>query len=171
MPNRPRRATGPRSGSPEEVWGFLAGVEHQLAERRRAGTPEPEWEAQVRRARDSAEAGDWLYAERVLDEVDRHLGETEREEQLREFPRGLVDYVPVGDAGTPTPEEEDSLANRLVLAGRLLELRRSEGFETSPWSAQLLEAETAYRAGDRKAAKNLVDGVIGGLERLDEKRP
>ena len=120
------------------------------------------------RARACADAGDWEEAERILHRVDRHLRETQPEERLREFPRGLVGYVPDGDPGEPTPEEEDSLFNRVALAGRLLDVRRASGFDVSRPTARLREAEAALRSGDRRRAREECDAVFGYLERLGE---
>jgi hypothetical protein len=155
---------------PDELWGFLTSVEHRLAARRRAGHAEPEWEAKARRARTFAEAGRWSQAERLMRTVDAHLRSTEPEAELREFPRGLVGYVPQGERGAPTPEEEDALRNRVAIASRLLDLRRGEGYDvTEPWR-ELRDAEAALRAGDRRTARQRCDAALGALERLERPR-
>lgn len=94
------------------------------------------------------------------------------EGEVSQWPRGLVDYVPSGapDAGVP-PEEEERTAQRLRLAGRLIDLLRAQGEDDPSWMVRLQEAEHAYRAGDRARASRAVDALLGELgERADRAR-
>jgi hypothetical protein len=148
----------------------LASIEHRLEARRKAGFPEPEWEARARHARAEADSGRWVDAEGTMREIDGHLRATEPERELQEFPRGLVGYVPVGERGAPVEEEEDPVANRLALASRLLTVKQSEGWDVSDALESLQEAQAAYRAGDKRNAQRLCEAAVHRLERVGDRR-
>jgi hypothetical protein len=92
--------------------------------------------------------------------------------EVQQWPRGLVGYVVSGppDAGPP-PEEEERTAQRIRLAGRLIDLLRAHGEDDPTWLTRLREAERAYRAGDRARASRIVDELLGDLgERAERAR-
>jgi hypothetical protein len=90
------------------------------------------------------------------------------EGEVTQWPRGLEGYVPKGPADeTPSPEEDRTL-NRIRLASRLVALLASQGRVVDEEMAALREAESAYRAGDRRAAASRVDSL---LALLDENAP
>jgi hypothetical protein len=88
------------------------------------------------------------------------------EGEVTEWPRGLVDYLPSGaPEGTPSPEEDRDL-NRLRLASRLLGFARARGLAVDSAVATLREADRAFREGDRKRGRELVNVVLSEVERL-----
>ncbi len=92
--------------------------------------------------------------------------------EVHQWPRGLVGYVPSGpaDAGPPS-EEEERTAQRIRLAGRLIDLLHAHGEDDPTWLTRLREAERAYRMGDRDGATRCVDELLGDLgERADRAR-
>ncbi len=153
-----------RSGSPidpDELAGYLEGVRHRVA-----GSPPDRrlsWARQLRAAEAAFARGDRAEAEERLAALDDQMVGDEPE--LSEFPRGLVGYVPVGDTGTPRPEEEDPLPNRLTLLGRLAMVEQSRGRDVRQALAQLKEAHAALSVGDRATARRIADEVHSDLER------
>jgi hypothetical protein len=165
--SRPRRA---RADPPQrdEVEGFLDGVAHRVASA--PSDHRASWGAELARARRLLASGDLVGTAAVLTALDQVIDAYEGEPELAQFPRGLVGYLPVGDRGHPTPVEDEPIANRLKLLGRLLEVRRSEGRNVDGPLATLREAELAYRSGDRTAARRLGDEAHRTLEREDDAR-
>jgi hypothetical protein len=165
------RRRAKRSGTPidpDELAGYLEGVRHRVAE----SPPDrrPSWARQLRAAEAALARGDRTEAEERLAALDDQMvGE---EPELSEFPRGLVGVVPVGEVGSPRPEEEDPVPNRLILLGRLAMLQHSRGREIGPALARLKVAHEALRAGDRGTARRIADEVQNDLERgPDPARP
>ncbi len=154
----------PRPVRPAEVEGFLEGVRHRLKRRREAGTPDVDAERLFEEAQAATRRGDWPLAEERLHAADARLDAAEPERALSEWPRGLVGYVPRGEVGVPPEREEEPIANRLLLVHRLLEVRRSEGWNVEALYRLLAAAEEAYRAGDRARARALGDEVHRRLE-------
>ncbi|HEY6239017.1 MAG TPA: hypothetical protein VIZ68_07530 [Thermoplasmata archaeon] len=146
----------------EDVEGFLEGVAYRVQNFRGAGRPG--LESELARARSAVDASDLANGESILLAIDRRLDGLEGERELAEFPRGLVDYVAVGDRGHPTPNEEDPLANRIRLVGRLLDLRRSQGRDVAGATRTIREAEAALGRGDRGAARSLCDAAHTAAE-------
>ena len=128
----------------------------------------PEWERRLREGEAAIGRGDLASAERLLVGLDEAIDGTREEPELHEFPRDLIGYVPTGERGAPTPEEEEPLSNRLLLVGRLVEVRRSEGRRVDGWVATLSAAREALRAGDRATARRLCDEVHARVEAADE---
>ena len=154
-----------RAGAPDrdEVEGFLAGVDHRLL-----SVSEPERSvlvADATAARAAFRSGDLVTAESILLALEERLDELEGEPELSEFPRGLVGYVPIGDRGHATPLEEDPLSNRLLLVGRLRDVVAAEGRDVAEAGELLRQARAAFDAGDRLAARGLVDRAHALLER------
>jgi len=147
----------PSGASPqrEDVEGFLEGVSYRVAQQPAdvRGELVPEIARAVAALRDS----DLTTAETILLAADRRMDEVEGERELAEFPRGLVDYVPIGDRGRPTPNDDDPLANRIRLVGRLLDVRRSQGRDVDAATETIRSAEAALARGDRGAARSLCD--------------
>lgn len=86
------------------------------------------------------------------------------EGEVTEWPRGLVDYLPKGEPdAVPSPEEDRDL-NRLRLASRLLGFARAKGLPVEGAVARLHRADRAFRHGDRKAGREIVDEVIAEVE-------
>jgi hypothetical protein len=158
------RTRRPRPGPPsaEEVEGFLDGltlrVDHSPTEERTRHLPA------LAEARGHLAQGHLVEAEALLVGIDRALDESEGEPELSEFPRGLVSYVPTGDRGLPTSDEEEPTANRIRLVARLIEVRRSEGRAVESWVGALRAAQDAYADGDRKRARRLCDAVLSDVE-------
>ena len=100
-------------------------------------------------------------------------GAVHRDEgEVSQWPRGLVGYVPSGtaDAGPPS-EEEERTAQRIRLAGRLIDLLHARGEEDPSWLLRLREIERLYRAGERGRATREVDELLGELgERAEHVR-
>jgi hypothetical protein len=156
-----------------EIEGFLRGVEHRLRARQGAGPPEEPSETELTEARAAIRRADWSRAEALLRTIDERLESTEPEDALREWPRGLVAFRGPGEASPPS-EYDDPIANRLVLVARLLEIRRSQGWDVAEMTRTLHAADRALRAGDRARAKALGDQVHaeldGGTARRDPLR-
>jgi len=92
------------------------------------------------------------------------------EGEVTEWPRGLVDYLPIGPPEqSPSPEEDRDL-NRLRLASRLLGFARAEGLPVDEFVRRLREADRALREGNRVAGRRLVDEVIAEVEALVDRR-
>jgi hypothetical protein len=87
------------------------------------------------------------------------------EGEVTQWPRGLTGYVSKGPAEETPSADEDRVANRLKLAGRLIAVLRSQGHEVDPWIRRLREAEAALRSGDRAGAVAHLDRLLGDLER------
>ena len=158
------RSPRPRATLPgrEEVEGFLEGVTLRLAhasseDRARHGPTLAE-------AKHCLNRGQLVEAEALLVAVDSALEAAEGEPELSEFPRGLVGYVPTGDRGHPTPEDEEPVANRIRLLARLIDVRRSEGRDVARWVRALGEARAAYDAGDRPGARRRCDAILREVE-------
>jgi hypothetical protein len=146
----------------EDVEGFLEGVDYRVRQFR--GAERPELDSDLARARSAVDAADLATGEAILLAIDRRIDGLEGERELAEFPRGLVDYVAVGDRGHPTPNEEDPLANRIRLVGRLLDVRRSQGRDVGGATRTIREAEAALGRGDRGAARSLCDAAHAAAE-------
>jgi hypothetical protein len=169
-----RRRSGPRGGSdgpdPSELEGFLTGVRHRLAARRAEGEPLPALESEVDRAARAFGAGDLPRAETALLAIADQLDALEPDPELREHPRGLVRYD-ADDRGVPTPEEDDAVRNRLLLAARLVAVAASEGLDVSSVVARLRRAHDALEEGDRARAVVLGDGALDEIDRMRRGRP
>ena len=88
------------------------------------------------------------------------------EGEVTEWPRGLVDYTPTGEAeGAPSPDE-DRDRNRLRLASRLLGVARAHGHSVDASVARLHVADQAFRDGDRAKGRRIVEDVIHEVETL-----
>jgi hypothetical protein len=87
------------------------------------------------------------------------------EGEVTQWPRGLVDYVPKGAPETTPSPEEDRTRNRLLIAARLLSLLRSRGENVDREVADLARAERAFVQGDRRRATELVERLLGELDR------
>jgi hypothetical protein len=164
---RPRSIRDPGTqddGRTEELEGFSIGIAHRLRLLRDQGSANIQGERELARARGLLAADDALAARAILERLDSELRKARPESELREFPRGLVDYTPTGDRGVPVPRDDEPIANRLVLVERLLDLRRSQGADVENWSRELTAAEAAYRAGDRPRAREICDRVHAALD-------
>ncbi|MGA7922529.1 MAG: hypothetical protein WCA77_00935 [Thermoplasmata archaeon] len=148
----------------DELAGYAEGLAHQLADQRTKGTPDESGERELLRWRHALAVGDLRQAAEGLTRLDERLRAGRSELALREFPRGLTDYVPRGSRGMPGGREDDSLGNRLLIAGRLLTVRRSQGVELTGTEMRLREAEGAYAAGDMNRARDLCHRVLSELE-------
>jgi hypothetical protein len=150
-----------RSGAPHpaEVEGFLQGVAHRLTE-----TPDPEAARLVDDARAAIRAGAWARAADRLEAASARLDALVPEDRLREWPRGLVEYVSTRPLGGPPGREEDPVANRLLLVQRLLAVRRADGIPVDDLVPPLADAEAAVRRGDATTARRLVDEVHRQLD-------
>ena len=153
----------------EELEGLLEGIRHRL--RQRPQPPPAGLATRLDEGEQALGAGDLLTAERALVEVDERLDQEEEEVELTEIPRGLVDYEPIGSRGAPVSREEDSVANRILLVQRLLDIRRAQGYEVAGLVAQLGRADEAYSAGDRIEARRLCDEVHSQLDEMGRRRP
>lgn len=86
------------------------------------------------------------------------------EGEVTEWPAGLVDYVPK-DAPEAIPSPEESRTrNRILLAGRLLGVLRSQGENVDREVAELAAAEQAFAEGDRPQASERVEHLLGELD-------
>jgi len=164
--NLSRGSRDRRTPRAEELEGFLAGLEFDLARLRREGTPDPTSERRLAQARRHLEKGELKEAERELQRIDERRRRRRSEVELIEIPRDLVSYVPKGERGSPPDRSEDPLANRLVLLGRLLRVRAAHGIDVESLIPELQAAEEAYRRGDRAKARSLADDVHAQLEDL-----
>jgi hypothetical protein len=151
------RGARPATDDRSEIEGFLDGVSYRIRQLP-PGERDP-WVARLSVAQEALRAGDLATAEAALVAIDQALDAKVAEPELSEFPRGLVDYTPVGDRGVPTPEEEDPLANRLRLIERLVAVRRSQGRDVEALVAELTQAQQALDAGDRTTARRRIDRV------------
>ena len=161
---RPKRGRGRGA----DVSGYRVQVRHRLDARRREGRPHAAAEKLVREAGLWEAHGRFDEAEEALIEADRLLDEGESEQELTERPRGFVGYSPVGDPGVPPGVDEDPLANRILLVGRLLTLARAGGTAVDDLRAELAEAERAFRAGDRAGARARLDPIEVEIDRRRE---
>ena len=145
-----------------EVEGFLAGVEHQL---RAKGTPDPEAARLLEAGRAALKDGDRAGAERLLIAASDRLRSLRAEPPLREWPRGLVGYVPtLPEQGSPDADE-DPVTNRLRLVERLLAVARSRGIPVDDLVPSLSEAARRRAAGDVRGARRLIDEVHAEVDR------
>ncbi|MCI4319627.1 MAG: hypothetical protein L3K23_05815 [Thermoplasmata archaeon] len=160
---RVRRRRGSTT-SAADLEGLHAGLNHRLASAPR-GKSRDEASALAEKGRGALERGEWVEAREALLAAHERLDAEEPESELREFPRGLVGYVPRGDRGVPVGPEEDSVANRLRLALRLAAVVRRDGIDTERIDERLRAAEAFYRTGDRAGAVRATDDALGWLER------
>jgi hypothetical protein len=149
---------------PSDLEGYLEGVTRRLAERRQAGTPEPELEAALTGARAALRRKAWSEADARLRAIDARLDAGREEMELTEHPRGLVGYVALGSRGVPPASEEEALANRIRLLVRLASVRRSVGGEVDTALRHLEAARRAYDTGDRATARREADAAHRLLE-------
>lgn len=84
--------------------------------------------------------------------------------EVTEWPRGLVDYRPLGPAEETPSEEEDRTRQRLKLAARLVGLLRAGGEEVDDEVHALAEADRSFRRGEADRARELVEGVLARLD-------
>jgi hypothetical protein len=164
-PRRPRSSPAAR----DEIEGFLEGVTLRLDQSPRE--EQARHRAALTEAQHLLHRGRLVEAEALLVAVDAALESAEGEPELSEFPRGLVGYVPTGDRGHPTPEDEEPTANRIRLVARLIEVRRADGREVEGWVAALRAAQGAYAEGDRPRARRLCDAVLREVESIAGPRP
>jgi hypothetical protein len=76
----------------------------------------------------------------------------------------VASYVPQGpEDATPDPEE-DRIRNRLLLAGRLIGILRSQGVEVDRYVRELRSIERSFQDGDRVGAATAVDRLLGVLD-------
>jgi tetratricopeptide (TPR) repeat protein len=143
-------------------------VERRLERRRRDGPPSPYAAALKARAESALQAGRLEEAVDILESADNALDALEPEMALREFPRGLVDYVPQGARGEPPSREEEKESNRLLIASRIAGVRRQEGLASDEAERLLRAAEKAYRDGDRAKARSLVEAALRVLDEEPE---
>lgn len=151
---------------PDELDGYATGVALRLEERRRAGTPVPEGERLLTQGRASLARRDFAAADRSLRAADALVDAATPEDVVSQAPRGLIRYDGPGGPERATPREEDNLANRALIAQRLLAVRRSQGHPVEPLVGKLREAEDAYSNGDRARARRLIDEVQAALHDL-----
>ncbi|MCI4326661.1 MAG: hypothetical protein L3K16_03375 [Thermoplasmata archaeon] len=171
---RPRKTeprAGPTGPDASEISGFLDGVRHRLLARRRAGAPVPDLEQRLADALADLAAGRLAEAERVLLDVSDRLDHDEPEPELLEFPRGLVRYDAGADRGVPTPEDEEPIGNRLTLLEKLLTVAAADGVEVADLRGLLRVARSAYRADDRRRAKETGERILTELDRRRAHRP
>lgn len=86
------------------------------------------------------------------------------EGEVTQWPRGLVDYVPTGEADADPDPAEDRTENRLLLAGRLLALLRARGVAVEPEVAELRQIEAGWRSGDRAGSAPRLDRLLAALD-------
>jgi hypothetical protein len=169
-PDRSPRRTHRRSGgppTPEDLEGYLTGVRIRLTERRAAGDVDASLDRELARAEAALQSGALDVADQLLRALDERLDALTPEVEMLDRPRGLVGFTTVGDPGIPMGAEEDPIANRLILVGRLATLRASQGREVGLALRLLAEARQAHTAGDRPAARRAVDRAHALLE-IDE---
>ncbi|MCI4349989.1 MAG: hypothetical protein L3K15_00510 [Thermoplasmata archaeon] len=159
-----------RPSSVADLEGLFAGVAHRLSTlppgpgRTQATEFAEQGRVAMRRGKRDDALALFLRAHEILDSE-------EREPELREFPRGLIAYLPRGDPGVPVGPEEDALVNRLRLALRLAAVRRRDGMDTNEVEACLRAADVQFRNGDRPAAVRSINAALGMLERASPPRP
>ena len=147
-----------------ELEGYAEGLRVRL---RAAGAPRPDVHELLRDADAALRNGKLAEADQLLRQADAAIGPRRTDVEVFQRPRGLVGYrSSTGPEGTVTLEEEP-LANRMLIVGRLLAVQKSRGAEVGALVARLHRAEAAYRAGDRATAKRETDAVHEALERLD----
>lgn len=156
--------TRSRSARAAEVEGFLIGIDRRLQAESTPEGPDPTAARLAAEGRAAAATGDWARAEALLEAAGAQLDALRPEPRLREWPRGLVEYVPTGRPEAESTTEEDPLFNRLLLVQRLLGVRAAEGFRGAGVVETLRAAEAAYRAGDRPRARRLVDEAHAVLD-------
>ncbi len=165
----PRNPGRPRSGRParrEELEGFAEGLRYRLA--RLEDPDRGDLTAEFHVGEVALERGGLEEAERTFRAVAKRLDAREKEMELVEMPRGLVDYQPVGDRGVPPDRDEEPVSNRLLLVQRLAQVRRSEGFPVEHIVRRLAVAEEEYRLGHRARARAIADEVHRELDRMSE---
>lgn len=151
-----------RRPGPAEVEGFLTGVEHQL---RSMEVPDAEATRHLEAARSAVRAHDWSGAERELFAATDRLRRLTGESPLREWPRGLVGYVPTEPERKAPDPGEDPVTNRLRLVERLLAVARSRGTPVDDLVPPLAEAARLRAAGDSRGAQGRIDEVHAELDR------
>lgn len=149
---------------PSDLEGYLEGVRRRLAERRAAGRPEAALEQQLEEARGSLRRRALAEADRRLRAIDAALDLGREERELTDRPRGLVSYVPLRGRGVPPGSEEEGLANRIRLLGRLAAVRRAGGVGIEAALRHLAAAQRAYDEGDRATARREADEAHRLLE-------
>jgi hypothetical protein len=153
---------------PDELEGFRDGLAHRAERHRREGRSVDRAETELRRAADALAHRRWADAEAALLAADDLLDALEPEMDLRERPRGFVDYRPRdGDPGVPPERDEEPIANRLLLVQRLLGLRRAQGVPVDDVVRTLREAEVAYARGDRELSRRAIDRAHRLLDERD----
>ena len=157
MPTRPRLSRA-------ELEGYVEGLRARL---RAAESPRPDVESILRDAGAALEHGELAEAERLLQQADAAIGPRRTDVEIFQRPRGLVGYRSSTGPEEPVTLDEEPLANRMLIVGRLLAVQQSRGAEVGGLVARLHGAEAAYRAGDRATAKRETDAVHEALERLD----
>ncbi len=166
MPRTERGDPG-RRPSAAEVEGFLAGVEHDLAQLRTEGTPDLESEGELARARDLLRKGERGPAAGAAARIDDRLRARRGESELTEFPRNLIAYVPRGDPGNPPGPEEDPLRNRHRLVLRLADLTPVPPADRERALRELTAAGADLARGDRRSARRRIDEAHRLLEPRD----
>lgn len=156
---------------PAEVEGFLESIEHRVARQSELIGPNPTAEQRLSDARAAIRARRWSDAETALTEAALSLDSDLPERALSEWPRGLVGYVPEGDAGVAPDRSEEPVANRLLLVQHLLAFRRSQGWSVEALIPRLQQAELAYQRGERSRARRITDEVHAELERARTVEP
>ena len=142
----------------------MAGLSHRLANAP-AGPAREAASVFAEQGRSALRRQAWVEAREALLAAHEQLDAVATETELREFPRGLVGYVPRGDRGVPVGAEEDPVANRLRLALRLATVLHRDGIPTERIEERLREAETQFDAGDRAAAVRTTNEALGLIER------
>ena len=153
----PRRRPSDAPPERDDLEGYFVGVARRVEERRAEAPLEPAVDTELKAARAALDAGRLAEADERLRALDGLLDARTPEMEMLDRPRGLVGYVPLGDRGVPPESEEEPLANRIRLVGRLASLRASEGTDVREARRELARAQAAYDAGDRPAARAAVD--------------
>lgn len=148
----------------DDLEGYLVGVSRRLEERTAAHGPDPALVEELAAARKALHAGRLSEADRKLRALDARLDADRPEVEMQDHPRGLIGYVPKGDRGVPPTAEEEPLANRIRLIGRLATVRAAEGRDVTVARRLLTEAQAAYDAGDRPLARRKVDDAHRRLD-------
>jgi hypothetical protein len=162
----PRRRHRPSGAppTPEDLEGYVVGVRRRIEERRAEGAIPPDLERDLAVAESMLRAGDLAGADAELRRLDERIDALTPEVEMTDRPRGLVGFRTTGEPGVPLGREEDPIANRWVLVGRLATIRESQGHDVAEARRLLAEAERAYEAGDRPGARRAVDRAHGLLE-------